>query len=539
MNATEIDGPTAHRARTSSLDDSATGPLLDGLDRNESDGHCAGPAASPAGFEHGGAADFKVSSGRWAAAAPVARAALSGAGRPKRSWLPAQIRFSRLLWVSLFVGAAGLALVAARHASSGAPEEDQDALTALVERVNLVVTVTEDGQVESATNTNVKCDVPGPIRILELVDDGTQVGKGDVLAKLDSSEIEDEILKQKIVTTKAQATKVKAEKDLAAAAIAVDEYLEGTYVQDLRKLEIDVTVAKQGLTAAENAFAFATKMQRKGYATMREVKVKEYALEQAKRDVGLAELKKQVLEKYTRPKTLEELSSARDSAQAQVDSETAALQQERVKLKRLEDQLEKCMLLAPEAGMAIYANDRQNWADTSPKVELGARVNQFQAIFRLPDLKNMQVRTLVHENKVDALRPGLSATIKIQDREFEGEIASIANQPEPSGLWQGFVKEYVVIVRIVGEPHELKPGKTAEVRILVDQRQNVLTIPVQCVVQRGTTYYAFVKTPGGIQRRELLLGAKNDTSVEIVDGLKEGERVLLTPRAEALVENDE
>ena len=461
-------------------------------------------------------------------------AAPTVAAPPKRLRPSGRKRLPRLPILFLIAAALALAVAAARHTSSKGATADESVLTVPVERGDLAVTVVEDGQVESATNRDVKCDVPGPIRILELVADGTQVEKGDVLAKLDSSEIEDEILKQKIVTTKAQATKVKAEKDLAAAAIAVDEYLEGTYVQELRQLEIDVTVAKQGLTSAEASFAFATKMQRKGYASMREVKVKEYALEQAKRDVGLAELKKEVLEKYTRPKTLEELSSARDSAQALGDSETAALQQELSKLKRYEEQLEKCLLRAPQEGMAIYANDRQGWGDTSPKVELGARVNQFQAIFRLPDLKNMQVRTLVHENKVDALRPGLSATIKIQDREFDGEITSIANQPEPSGPWQGFVKEYVVIVRIVGEPDQLKPGKTAEVRILVDERQNVLTIPVQCVVQRGTTCYAFVKTPGGIQRRELLLGAKNDTSIEIVDGLKEGERVLLTPRAESL-----
>jgi hypothetical protein len=71
-------------------------------------------------------------------------------------------------------------------------------------------------------------------------------------------------------------------------------------------------------------------------------------------------------------------------------------------------------------------------------------------------------------------------------------------------------------------------------RIRVDDRTAVLTIPVQCVVQQGTISYAWVKRPEGLQRRELLLGAKNDTSIEIVDGLKEGERVLLAPRAESL-----
>src|SRR5579863_1476322 len=442
-----------------------------------------------------------------------------------RSW--------RWLGALLFVGATGIAAATGRHGSSGSIDGD-DALTARVERGDLLVTLTEDGQVESATNLNVKCDVPGPIRILELVADGTQVQRGDVLAKLDSSSIEDEILAQQIVTTKAEATKIKAEKDLSAASIAVDEYIEGTYPQELRSLEIELTVARQNLTAAENALAFAAKLQKKGYCTLRELKVKEYALEQTRHDADLAELKKNVLEKYTRRKVLEELSSARDSAQALLNSEVAALAQELSKLKRYQEQLQKCTLVAPQDGMAIYANDRQNYGEPGPKIELGARVNQFQAIVRLPDLKKMQVRALVHENKVDALRPGMPAEIKVQDREFQGIVTSIANQPEPSGFWQGFVKEYAVIVEIVGEPEQLKPGKTAELRIRVDERPQVLSIPVQCVVQEGTCFYVWVKDSEGSHRRELLPGAKNDTSIEIVDGLKQGERVLLTPRADGL-----
>jgi multidrug efflux pump subunit AcrA (membrane-fusion protein) len=365
------------------------------------------------------------------------------------------------------------------------------------------------------------------------------VKQGDSLVQLDSSSIEDDILAQQIVLAKAEAAKIKAEKDLSAAEIAVEEYLEGTFVQELHKLEIDLTVARANFAAAESVLQFANKMYKKGYATARELRTKEYALEQTRRDIGLAELKKRVLEKYSSKKTIEGLTSTRDSARAVVRSESASLQQERTKLNRLNDQLEKCTLRAPEDGMAIYANDRQNWGEQGPKIEPGARVNQFQAIIRLPDLRKMQVKALVHETKVDQLRLGMAATIRIQDREFQGEITSIANQPEPSGFWQGFIKEYAILVRIAGEPEQLKPGKTAELRILADERKNVLMVPVQCVVQHGTCNYAWVKTPVAIQRRELLLGAKNDTSVEILDGLREGELVLLTPRADSLTLQDE
>jgi multidrug efflux pump subunit AcrA (membrane-fusion protein) len=458
-------------------------------------------------------------------------------GKGHRRWRAVRPGW-RSLGALLIVGAIGL-VAAARVVWSGPADADRDPLTVAVVRGDLVVTVTEDGHVESATNINVKCEVPGPIRILELVPDGAQVKQGDSLVRLDSSSIEDDILSQEIVLAKAEAAKIKAEKDFSAAEIAVEEYLEGTFVQELHKLEIDLTVARANFTAAESVLQFANKMYKKGYATARELRTKEYALDQSRRDIGLAELKKRVLEKYSSKKTIEELTSTRDSARAVVHSETASLQQERTKLNRLQDQLEKCTLRAPEDGMAIYANDRQNWSEQGPKIEPGARVNQFQAIVRLPDLRKMQVKALVHETKVDQLRPGLPATIKIQDREFRGEITSIANQPEPSGFWQGFIKEYAILVRIAGEPEQLKPGKTAELRILADERKHVLMVPVQCVVQQGTCFYAWVKTPGGIQRRELLLGAKNDASIEIIDGLREGELVLLTPRADSPVPREE
>ncbi len=457
-------------------------------------------------------------------------------GRARRSWrLPRPGR--RTVGAVFAVGAVGL-FAAGRAVWSGPADADRDVLTVAVARGDLVVTITEDGHVESATNINVKCEVPGPIRILELVPDGAQVKQGDSLVRLDSSSIEDDILAQEIVLAKAEADRIKAEKDLSAAEIAVEEYLEGTFVQELHKLEIDLTVARANFTAAESVLQFANKMYKKGYATARELRTKEYALEQSRRDIGIAELKKRVLEKYSSKKTLEELTSKRDSARAVVHSETASLQQERIKLERLKDQLDKCTIRAPEDGMAIYANDRQNWGEQGPKIEPGARVNQFQSIIRLPDLRKMQVKALVHETKVDQLRPGLPATIRIQEREFQGEITSIANQPEPSGFWQGFIKEYAILVQIVGEPEQLKPGKTAELRILADERKHVLMVPVQCVVQQGTCFYVWVQTPQGIQRRELLLGAKNDTSIEIVDGLKEGELVLLTPRADSPAEVD-
>src|SRR6185437_1801045 len=193
-----------------------------------------------------------------------------------------------------------------------------------------------------------------------------------------------------------------------------------------------------------------------------DVESKEFGVEQARLDVEVAELTKEVLENFTRAKTLEELTSKRDSAEALMNSEIAAFTKESNQLKPLQDQLADCTIAAPQDGMVVYANDRSNPFQQGPKIDLGAQVNQFQAIVRLPDLKNMQVKALVHESKIEQLRLGMRALIKIQDREFQGEITSISNQPEATNFFVGNAKEYATLIKIDGEPAGLKPGMTAQ-----------------------------------------------------------------------------
>jgi HlyD family secretion protein len=431
---------------------------------------------------------------------------------------------------------AGAAWVAyASWGSTASPDAYRDVLTTPVHRGDLLIIVEEDGNLESAKNLEVKCQVPGSLTILEIVPDGGHVQQGDVLVRLDSSLLEDGILAQQIVQARAEAAKISAEKTFAAAKIAVDEYREGTSVQELEQLQATITVAKQNVASAENLLVYSKKMRRSGYVTPLDVQSKEFALEQARLNLAVADLKKDVLEKFTRAKTLEDLTSRRDSAEALMKSQQAAEQQESNKLRRLEENMDKCVIRATQDGMVVYANDmtggRRGSSQEGPKVELGAQVRQYQALIRMPDLKHMQVKTLVHESKVDQLRRGQRARIKVLDREFQGEVVSIANQPEAATRFSNNVKEYATVIAIDGEPEGLKPGMTADVEILVEEKTDVLTVPVQCVVETRKKRRAWVKTSTDVEMRELVLGATDDVSVEVVDGLKEGELVLLNPRA--------
>ena len=177
-----------------------------------------------------------------------------------------------------------------------------------------------------------------------------------------------------------------------------------------------------------------------------------------------------------------------------------------------------------------------------PQIEEGATVRERQTILRLPDLSQMQVKVAVHETKVEQLRIGMRARIRILDRELQGAVSSIANQPEPTSFFSASVKEYGTIVKIDGQPAGLRPGMTSEVEILVAHLKDVLTLPVAAVVEQRGKYFCWVTAAGKTERRSLVLGLNNDQFVEVKDGVAAGDKVLLNPRAvvaEARVSEEE
>jgi HlyD family secretion protein len=415
-----------------------------------------------------------------------------------------------------------------------AGDTQQRIITQRVTRGPLIVTVVEDGNVESAANVDVKCEVAGGSVILWIIPDGTHVTKGDKIVELDGSTISESVSQQKIVLEKANAARIQVEKEFSAAKIAVQEYLEGTYVKEHQLFESQAKVALENLRSAENALLHTERMARKGYVTPLQLEAQRFAVERAKLDLDTAQTAITVLDKFTKAKMLEDLQSKRDSAEARWRSEQAACKLEEQRLNRLTTQLEKCVILAPQDGMVIYANEMSSGRGSSSsgaKIEEGAAVRERQSIVRLPDLSQMQVKTLVHESKIEQVAIGQRAQIKLLDRVFQGQVRLVGNQPEPGSFFSSNVKEYAAYVRIEGEVQQVRPGQTAEVEILIADKRDVISVPVQAVVELGRKAYCWIRTPHGPERRPVVVGLSSSERIEIKDGLAEGDDVLLNPRA--------
>jgi hypothetical protein len=139
----------------------------------------------------------------------------------------------------------------------------------------------------------------------------------------------------------------------------------------------------------------------------------------------------------------------------------------------------------------------------------------------------------VHEAEVDKVRPGQSAEITVDpfpDENFQGRVIKVAQLPDPRrGFFNPDLKVYTTQVSIEGTHDYLKPGMSAKVEILVEQLDDVIIVPVQVVANRRGKKVCYIATPEGPKEREVQTGAFNDTFVQIVNGLQEGEEVLLNP----------
>ena len=108
----------------------------------------------------------------------------------------------------------------------------------------------------------------------------------------------------------------------------------------------------------------------------------------------------------------------------------------------------------------------------------------------------------------------------------------MAPLPDPGAMATWDPKVYTTIVRLMDNQQGLRPGMTAKVEILINDLDNVLTVPTQAVLHLdGRDVVLVKKLDGTFERREVVTGERSDKSIQIKDGLASGDAVALNPFA--------
>ncbi|MFK7736295.1 MAG: efflux RND transporter periplasmic adaptor subunit [Pirellulaceae bacterium] len=430
--------------------------------------------------------------------------------------------------VIFVVGASVIAGAAALSRSSSESNETAQVMTHTISRSKLEVTVTENGTVESSNNKEIKCMVKGGSTVLWVIETGTIVKPGDVLVRLDQSQIEDNILSKQITYETALANKITAESNVAVAKQSITEYLEGIYVEELRTVEKEIFDAKQAVTEAKLKLESAQRMAMKGFMKSLQLERERFLVESAQKDLQVKETKLLTLNKYKKAKQLQTLESDLRAMEAQLASYQASLKLEETRLEREKEQLTNCTIEAEVYGMVIFPSMAE-WKET-PDVEEGAVVREQQTLLMIPDVSRMEVKVGIHESKVDRLSLGMKAKVDLQGLVLEGEVAEIAEVTRPAGWWTGNLVKYDTIIRLP-ENEALKPGMSALVDVVLASYEDVLTIPVAAVLESQGQHYCWVRNEGDFEQRAIELGDTNDEFNVVLTGLLDGEEVALNPTA--------
>ncbi len=155
----------------------------------------------------------------------------------------------------------------------------------------------------------------------------------------------------------------------------------------------------------------------------------------------------------------------------------------------------------------------------------GMRFMAGETLYQIADLASVWVIADVFEQDIGQVRPGARARIKINaypDQRFEGSISYV--YPTLNAA----TRTVPVRIELANPGRLLKPGMYAQIELPAAATGAVLSVPNSAVIDSGTHQIALVEVKDGrFEPRTLRLGARGDERVEVLAGVREGERVVV------------
>jgi HlyD family secretion protein len=350
---------------------------------------------------------------------------------------------------------------------------------ATVERSDLVRDVSVQGRVVASISPSLFAPADGTISLL--VDAGASVSKGQSLALVDSPDLQSELQQE--------------QSSLDRLSVELDRQRIETKQKALdNRKNIDLTNVT--LIAAERE-------RRRAEAGYKIEAISEIDFEKTKDDLETARL-------------------AHEHAVADAKLDNERLQFE---LKTRELQLSRQSLMVDDLNRQVDDLDMRSPVSGivgNLLVDQRAAVSRNQVVMAVVDLSAFEVEAQVPESYADDLGLGMDAEVLVGNQRYPASLVSVS--PE--------IIQNQVTTRIRfagGMPPGLRQNQRLTTRILMEEKNNVLTLQRGQFLDSGGSRIAYVLDDNNVaHRRSIEIGARSLASVEIIKGLEEGELVVIS-----------
>jgi HlyD family secretion protein len=396
---------------------------------------------------------------------------------------------TRLALIGIVVVAVAVFVMRGRGRTEGTLAE----LSTVSRTESLQSYVTASGEIVATRYADLGSSAMG--RLVQLsVREGDVVKAGQVLARIDP-------------------VQAASAADAAAAGVrALEADAEGAANQ-IKASQAELAAAEARAADATRVLTRARELRASGLVAQSEVDTA-----QANADAASAQVR-------SAQAAIDRLQQARSAAERRVT-------QGRAEVSRARDQLAKTDITAPIDGVITRLD-----VEEGEMVVIGVQNQPGTILMTISDLSSINAEVKVAE--ADVLRLGLdnAATVSLEalpGKKFAGKVAEIGASALPQTGTQAAAREFKVKVRLEGNDlGTLRPGLTCDAEILVARRSNVLTVPLQAVVQRPGADGApqtgvFVVTDGIARFTPTTTGIIGGLTIE-VDGLQEGASIVSGP----------
>lgn len=454
-------------------------------------------------------------------------------------------------------------------------QEIAESTVASAARRDILVTVRALGTLEAARAIVISSDVGGDRgKIVTIIEDGATVEAGDVLVRLDPTPFEEEVrrlearvremeslIEANLILVEAEKAQTerdihRAEADQAIAGLELAQLEKGDGPLELSRLD---GLAQDALEAEEKEKAYLTDLRElagRGYAHPAEITLSEKKLAdlgrahqttrkqfENYRDYGLPARLEKARKIQSRTET--DLVQTGKNAGFAIGKAMASLRQARQELDvagknlaQAKAEVEKTVIRAPMGGMAVIRQDFGLQHRARPQV--GDVVWQHQPLIYLPDLTRMVAKISIREVDLHHIAPGQPAVMRLDaypELRLRGSVASVGVLAESKPEAEGNEKYFLVTVSVADGDRRLRPGMTVAAEITAKRIEGALAVPTQAVFTDGETKSCYVRIGDRFAKREIAVGAATDEWAQILNGLREGEAVALTPPPADLVDS--
>lgn len=380
------------------------------------------------------------------------------------------------------------------------PGGDDAAIVTAVSRGDFRVTVSTSGELSARESVDILAPTNArqagiyQLTIQSLVPEGTVVAEGEVVATLDRSEIDARRAEVELALQKAAAVYEQAMLDSALQLAEAREEIRGLELElEERRLE------------EEQAVYEPPAIRRKA----------QIALERADRQLTQAR---------------DAYETKMEQARAKMREVGADMERERNRLTIVQQVMEQFTVRAPAPGMVIYVKEWDGRKKTA-----GTQVSPWDpTVATLPDLTKMESVTYVNEIDIRKIAEGQPVVITLDadpTKCLNGTVSAVANVGEQRP--NNDAKVFEVHVMIETADTTLRPGMTTGNAIETALMTDVLHVPIEAVFSEDGVAFVYRREGTRVRKQQVVTGAMNENEVVLVEGVEEGDVVLMAPPADA------